>query len=26
LKGKGLSPHEYGQSWISQIWHTVVPS
>jgi outer membrane protein assembly factor BamD len=26
LKGKGLSPHEFGQSWISQIWHTVVPS
>ncbi len=26
LKGKGLSPHEYGKSWISKIWHTVVPS
>ncbi len=26
LKGKGLSPHEYGESWISKIWHTVVPS
>jgi outer membrane protein assembly factor BamD len=26
LKGKGLSPQEYGGSWISQIWHTVVPS
>ena len=26
LKGKGLSPHEFGGSWISKIWHTVVPS
>jgi outer membrane protein assembly factor BamD len=26
LKGKGLSPEEYGGSWISKIWHTVVPS
>ena len=26
LKGKGLSPQEYGGSWISKIWHTVVPS
>jgi outer membrane protein assembly factor BamD len=26
LKGKGLSPHEFGGSWISGIWHTVVPS
>jgi outer membrane protein assembly factor BamD len=26
LKGKGLSPHEYGESWISKIWHTVVPT
>ena len=26
LKGKGLSPHEYNESWISKIWHTVVPS
>jgi outer membrane protein assembly factor BamD len=26
LKGKGLSPHEYGESWISKIYHTVVPS
>src|SRR5271167_5342 len=26
LKGQGLSPHEYGESWISKIWHTVVPS
>jgi outer membrane protein assembly factor BamD len=26
LKGKGLSPHEYAESWISKIWHTVVPS
>jgi outer membrane protein assembly factor BamD len=26
LKGKGLSPSEYGGSWISKIWHTVVPS
>ena len=26
LKGKGLSPHEFGESWISKIYHTVVPS
>jgi outer membrane protein assembly factor BamD len=26
LKGKGLSPHIFGGSWISGIWHTVVPS
>ncbi len=26
LKGKGLSPEESGQSWISKIYHTVVPS
>ena len=26
LKGKGLSPEEYGGSWISKIYHTVVPS
>ena len=26
LKGKGLSPHEYEKSWISKIYHTVVPS
>jgi outer membrane protein assembly factor BamD len=26
LKGHGLSPHEYGESWISKIYHTVVPS
>ena len=26
LKGKGLSPHDFGGSWISGIWHTVVPS
>jgi outer membrane protein assembly factor BamD len=26
LKGKGLSPQEYGGSWIAKIWHTVVPS
>jgi outer membrane protein assembly factor BamD len=26
LKGQGLSPSEYGGSWISKIWHTVVPS
>jgi outer membrane protein assembly factor BamD len=26
LKGRGLSPREYGESWISKIWHTVVPS
>ena len=26
LKGKGLSPQEYGESWISKIYHTVVPS
>jgi len=26
LKGKGLSPHVFGGSWISGIWHTVVPS
>ena len=26
LKGKGLSPHIFGASWISSIWHTVVPS
>jgi outer membrane protein assembly factor BamD len=26
LKGKGLSPHDFGGSWISKIWHTVVPS
>jgi outer membrane protein assembly factor BamD len=26
LKGKGLSPHEYEESWISKIYHTVVPS
>jgi outer membrane protein assembly factor BamD len=26
LKGHGLSPHEFGESWISKIYHTVVPS
>jgi outer membrane protein assembly factor BamD len=26
LQGKGLSPHVFGGSWISTIWHTVVPS
>ena len=26
LKGHGLSPHEFGKSWISKIYHTVVPS
>lgn len=26
LKGQGLSPEEHGGSWISKIWHTVVPS
>ena len=26
LKGKGLSPQRFGGSWISTIWHTVVPS
>src|ERR1700761_599054 len=26
LKGKGLEPHIFGGSWISGIWHTVVPS
>ena len=26
LKGKGLEPHFFGGSWISGIWHTVVPS
>jgi outer membrane protein assembly factor BamD len=26
LKGKGLQPHVFGGSWISGIWHTVVPS
>jgi outer membrane protein assembly factor BamD len=26
LKGKGLEPHAFGSSWISGIWHTVVPS
>ncbi len=26
LKGKGLSPHDSGGSWMSTIWHTVVPS
>jgi len=26
LKGHGLSPREYGDSWISKIYHTVVPS
>src|SRR5580698_3889570 len=26
LKGKGLSPHDFGGSWMSRIWHTVVPS
>ena len=26
LKGKGLSPQEKAGSWISGIWHTVVPS
>jgi outer membrane protein assembly factor BamD len=26
LKGKGLSPHESSESWISKIYHTVVPS
>jgi outer membrane protein assembly factor BamD len=26
LKGKGLEPHIFGGSWISSIWHTVVPS
>ena len=26
LKGKGLSPHDFGGSWLSTIWRTVVPS
>jgi outer membrane protein assembly factor BamD len=26
LKGKGLSPHENSDSWMSKIYHTVVPS
>jgi len=26
LKGKGLSPEEHSDSWISKIYHTVVPS
>jgi outer membrane protein assembly factor BamD len=26
LKGKGLSPHEDASSWISKIYHTVIPS
>jgi outer membrane protein assembly factor BamD len=26
LKGKGLEPHVFGGSWISGIWHTIVPS
>jgi outer membrane protein assembly factor BamD len=26
LKGKGLSPQEYGGSWMSKIYHVVVPS
>ena len=26
LKGQGLSPEENSQSWISKIYHTVVPS
>ena len=26
LKGKGLSPHENVNSWISKIYHSVVPS
>ncbi len=26
LKGKGLSPHENVNSWISKIYHTIVPS
>ena len=26
LKGKGLAPHDFGGSWMSTIWHTVVPS
>ncbi len=26
LKGKGLSPQENSESWISKIYHTVVPS
>jgi outer membrane protein assembly factor BamD len=26
LQGKGLSPHESSDSWISKIYHTVVPS
>ena len=26
LKGKGLSPHDFGGSWLSSIWHTVAPS
>ena len=26
LKGKGLSPHDFGGSWISSIWRTVAPS
>ncbi len=26
LKGKGLSPKENSESWISKIYHTVVPS
>ncbi|HEY5203463.1 MAG TPA: outer membrane protein assembly factor BamD [Roseiarcus sp.] len=26
LKGKGLSPHDSGGSWMSTIWHTIVPS
>jgi len=26
LKGKGLSPHENASSWMSKIYHTIVPS
>ncbi len=26
LQGQGLSPQEYGGSWISKLYHTVVPS
>ena len=26
LQGKGLSPTESSDSWISKIYHTVVPS
>ena len=26
LQGKGLSPQENSESWMSKIYHTVVPS